>query len=177
MFKQKIHEVFQGIFLKHAKRGYAVLISLEKGIRDPMEGMLFVVSLGWGLADGPACLGQHTVPFPRHISGSGARQEFCKKQLCSGETPQFHNFPGWLLISSPRCSFQHASVPFQPLPGGEAARFGRGIVEHPLLLEADCSFGLGEGIITQLPCPSAHGGAECLQICLLNDSLKQPMRL
>lgn len=105
-------------------------------------------------------------------------RSFASSSSAQVTTPQLHNFPGRLLISaSLRCSFQHASAPFQPLPGGEATGFGRGILEHPLLLEADCSFGLGEGIITHVPCPSAHGRAECFKICLLNGSLKQLMRL
>lgn len=149
-----------------------------RGIRDPMGRDALCYLLGLGAGRGTCLLGTCHNPFSQAQTLDMALEparSFARSSSAQVTTPQFHNFPGWLLISASRCSFQHASASSQPLPGGEAAGFGRGIWEHPLVL--DCSFGLGEGIITQLPCPSAHGGAEWTRIFLLNSSLKQPARL
>lgn len=149
-----------------------------RGIRDPMGRDDLCCLLGLGAGRWTCLLGtRHKTLSQAHILDMEPARSFARSSFAQVTTPQFSNFPGWLLISASRCSFQQASAPFQPLPGGAAAGFGRGILEHPLVLKADSSFGLGEVVITQLPCPPAHGRAECLKICLLDGSLKQPTRL
>lgn len=113
---------------KHAHMCYAVLLCLIY----TMGGGTLVMGAGrWSCwARAPS-----TTHFPRQISWIWLLSQPGVSHSSSAQvtTHQLNNFPGWLLISASRCSFQCASAPAQPSPGGEAVGCSRGIFECPLV--------------------------------------------
>lgn len=139
-----------------------------------MGGDALCCLLGLGAGRRTCPLGTHHNPFSQaHILDVEPARSFAKGSSAQVTTPQLRNFPGWLLISASRCSFQHASAPFQPLPGRSDWVRQRNL-RAPSGVRGRLPIWAGRG--DNYPSPPPFSSWR-LKICLLGGSLKQPVRL